>query len=73
MHVHDTTVHLAGETTSRDFPVTPDAYDRTYNGGDFRFGGDVFIARLNLGTTLHSRSVDDQEPDHIQTRLESRN
>ncbi len=37
-------VIVTGSTTSDDFPVTPLAFDRLYNGG-----GDVFVTRLSLG------------------------
>lgn len=37
-------VIVTGSTTSEDFPVTPGAFDETYNGG-----GDIFITRLSLG------------------------
>lgn len=36
-------VVISGSTTSEDFPVTPLAFDRTYNGG-----GDAFVTRLRL-------------------------
>jgi len=40
---------IAGYTFSSDFPTTPGAYDRTYNGGDI----DSFVARLSPdGTQL---------------------
>ena len=35
---------IAGSTASADFPVTPGAFDASYNGG-----GDAFVARLALG------------------------
>ncbi len=41
-------VYLAGNTTSSDFPVTPDAGDTTYNGGKDEWGGDAFVARFTL-------------------------
>lgn len=45
----DGNVILAGATSSRDFPVTPDAADRDYNGGTF----DGFLAKLDpTGSTL---------------------
>ncbi|MCB0206783.1 MAG: SBBP repeat-containing protein, partial [Anaerolineae bacterium] len=34
---------VTGRTNSSDFPITPGAFDPTYNG----FGGDAFVARLN--------------------------
>lgn len=37
-------VVIAGSTASADFPVTPGAFDATYNGG-----GDAFVARLAMG------------------------
>jgi beta-propeller repeat-containing protein len=64
MRVDGTTVYLAGETTSRDFPVTAGAYDTTYNGGDHRFGGDVFIARLALEPALRNGSAKDRKLNH---------
>jgi hypothetical protein len=48
LRVDNNIIYLAGETTSRDFPVTDDAYDTTYNGGNQNFGGDVFITKFNL-------------------------
>ena len=40
--------YATGGTDSPDFPVTPGAYDRTYNGG----GRDVFVAKLTPGGAL---------------------
>lgn len=37
-------VVITGSTSSDDFPITPQAYDTTYNGG-----GDIFVAKLRLG------------------------
>lgn len=39
----DGNAYLAGDTGSPDFPVTPRAYDVTYNGGDF----DAFVTKLD--------------------------
>lgn len=36
----DGTIVVTGQTSSRSFPTTPNAYDRTYNGGD----ADAFLA-----------------------------
>lgn len=38
---------ITGSTTSNDFPVTPGAFDTSYNGG-----GDAFAVRLGLGVWL---------------------
>ncbi|MBN1352654.1 SBBP repeat-containing protein [candidate division KSB1 bacterium] len=41
--------YITGRTTSTDYPVTSDAYDQGYNGGDW----DVFVSQLNnSGSTL---------------------
>jgi hypothetical protein len=40
--------HIAGSTWSRDFPTTPDAFDRSCNGGkDQSSNGDAFFTILN--------------------------
>jgi hypothetical protein len=40
--------YIIGVTNSTNFPVTPNVYDNSYNGG-----GDVFVAKLNAtGTTV---------------------
>ena len=36
-------IHVAGYTNSSDFPVTPDAFDSSYNGG----ADDAFVAQLD--------------------------
>ena len=36
-------IYITGGTTSSDFPTTPGAYDRTYNGGD----RDAFVVKMN--------------------------
>lgn len=39
---------IAGSTTSRDFPVTINGYDTTYNPGKkYTYDRDIFIAKLN--------------------------
>ena len=51
---------IFGTTNSSDFPTTPGAYDRTYNGGS-----DIFICKLNItgntmiASTLYGGSGDD--------------
>ncbi len=37
---------VTGETDSNDFPVTPNAFDTSFNGSYYR--GDAFVAKLNL-------------------------
>lgn len=39
--------YIAGWTDSTNFPTTPNAYDRTYNGG----GNDIFVVSLNSSGT----------------------
>jgi hypothetical protein len=39
--------YVIGATSSRDFPVTPGAFQTTYKGGDDTGHGDVFVAKLN--------------------------
>ncbi len=53
-------VHVAGKTRSTDFPTTPGAFDRTYNGVD-----DVIVASIDSsGSTLvHSTFVGGAEQD----------
>jgi hypothetical protein len=44
-------IYLAGTTSSRSFPVSANAYDTTYNGGDGL--GDIFVAKLTpAGDTI---------------------
>ncbi|MBN1933179.1 MAG: SBBP repeat-containing protein, partial [Anaerolineae bacterium] len=38
-------IYITGDTRSANFPVTPGAYDTTYNGGQ-----DVFVAKLNAAS-----------------------
>ena len=50
---------VAGATTSSDFPTTPGAFDRSYNGSSSPFGGDAFVTRLDMlptGVTAFGRS-----------------
>jgi hypothetical protein len=43
--------YVTGSTTSKNFPTTPGAYDRTYNGGGY--SGDAFVTKLDAtGTKL---------------------
>ena len=45
-------ISIAGSTDSTDFPTTPGAYDRTWNGGV-----DAFVAILRVARTMHVASV----------------
>ncbi|MBQ7735826.1 MAG: gliding motility-associated C-terminal domain-containing protein [Bacteroidales bacterium] len=55
-------LYVLGTTSSSDFPVTPDAFDTTFNGGEpyvltstvrFTEGSDIIIAKFNdTGTSL---------------------
>ncbi|MFX0091805.1 MAG: SBBP repeat-containing protein [Candidatus Hodarchaeota archaeon] len=38
--------YIAGRTQSSDFP-TQNAYDDSYNGASYSFGGDAFVTRIN--------------------------
>ena len=49
IHVDESAIYLAGNTNSRNFPVTANAYDTTYNGGNQSFGGDVFVTKFSFG------------------------
>jgi len=61
------TVLVAGNTSSTDFPVTPGAYDTTFNGGSSPFGGDVFVAKLSAdGTSLLYATYLGGSSDEIQ-------
>jgi hypothetical protein len=40
-------VVITGGTRSPDFPLTADAFDRTYHGGEYDIGDEVFLARLS--------------------------
>ena len=44
-------IYMVGDTLSTDFPTTPGAYDRTYNGGDNYWAGDIIIARMDTALT----------------------
>jgi len=62
----DGTAYATGRTRSDDFPVTPGAFDPTYNGGD----GDVFVSRLSAdGSALVSSTYlggrDYEEPESM--------
>lgn len=54
-------IYIVGDTWSSNFPITPDAYDSSFNGGF----GDVFISKLSgnltqlLASTFLGGSTDD--------------
>src|SRR5262249_54783653 len=41
-------VYLTGQTLSSDFPTTPGALDRVFNGDLLIFWGDAFVTKLNI-------------------------
>ncbi|MBN2009000.1 SBBP repeat-containing protein [candidate division KSB1 bacterium] len=47
-------LYIAGNTTSRDFPISQCAYDTSYNGGNTPWGGDAFIAKFSWSDSLTS-------------------
>jgi ankyrin repeat protein len=64
-------VYIAGYTSSKNFPMTPHAYDKDYNGGD----GDAFILKMDKdlktlvsSTYLGGRGVEDdwRSPEMVQ-------
>jgi hypothetical protein len=44
---------IAGTTVSSDYPVTPGAFDTTYNGGD-EYNGDFFVTKLGQTPALNT-------------------
>ncbi|MBF8277658.1 MAG: hypothetical protein HW390_2731, partial [Candidatus Brocadiaceae bacterium] len=44
-------VYVTGNTESTNFPTTNGAYNTSYNGGSYYFGGDVFVSKLDGGLT----------------------
>jgi hypothetical protein len=70
MHVDDDTIYLAGNTNSRDFPLTAHAYDKTYNGGNQSFGGDVFVTRLAFNIEVDEGPVHNLTLDRQYQRIQ---
>ncbi|ABY35289.1 MAG TPA: hypothetical protein DEF43_01930 [Chloroflexus aurantiacus] len=65
-------VYVAGETASTDFPTTPEAYDRSYNGSHY----DGFVSKLSndLTTILASTFLGGNDTDEIKAlTLDTRN
>ena len=44
-------LYVTGHTYSPDFPTTPGAFDRVFNGDPAIFWGDAFVTRLRSGAT----------------------
>jgi hypothetical protein len=55
----DGSAWIAGATESSDFPVTPGAFDTTFNGpaGGFPGGGDAFVARFDTVASARTYST----------------
>ena len=50
-------IYLTGNTNSSDFPVTPNAVQNTFGGGD-NFGSDAFVAKISSeGNLLYSTYI----------------
>jgi hypothetical protein len=58
-------VYLAGNTGSPDFPVTDNAFDRTFNGPEFRHS-DGYVARFDHNTLTYSTYIGTSGFDWIQ-------
>lgn len=58
-------VYLAGNTGSPDFPVTGNAFDRTFNGPEFRHS-DGYIARFDNNKLTYSTYIGTSGFDWIQ-------
>jgi hypothetical protein len=62
---HKNSVYLAGNTGSADLPVTGNAYDKTFNGPDFRHA-DGFIARFDDNRLTYLTYLGTSGADWIQ-------
>ena len=47
-------LYVSGNTGSSDFPTTPGAYDTSYNGGGFDWGGDVVLSVIPISYWTNS-------------------
>jgi hypothetical protein len=47
-------VYVAGHTASADFPITPGAFDTTYNGGGPPSAGDAFVVKITVAADTTS-------------------
>ena len=66
-------LHIAGSTSSADFPTTPGAFQRSFGGGDvppvLLFGGDGFVALLSRSgsSLLYSTYLGGREADRTRS------
>jgi len=59
----DGSLYIAGATSSNNFPTGPGAFDTTYDGGSFDWGGDVVITRLDADLSDDSvAAIENQVP-----------
>jgi hypothetical protein len=63
---HKNSVYLAGNTGSSDLPVTSNAYDKTFNGPDFRHA-DGYIARFDDNKLAYLTYLGTSGADWIQS------
>ncbi len=63
---HKNSVYLAGNTGSSDLPVTSNAYDKTFNGPEFRHA-DGFIARFDDNKLAYLTYLGTSGTDWIQS------
>ena len=64
-------LYLIGSTSSDDFPVTQNAFDTTYNGGDATGRGDIFVAKFdsNLSTLFYCTYIGGAGTDQYSNNL----
>lgn len=58
-------LYLAGNTASIDFPITPNAFDTTFNGPDFRHS-DAYITRFDGNKLAYSSYIGTSGTDWAQ-------
>jgi hypothetical protein len=56
----DGNVYVSGITRSKNFPVTPGAFDRTFNGGT-TYSGDIFLSRFDAELSADTLTGDADE------------
>jgi len=64
---NDKNIYITGYTSSDDFPTTINAYDRSYNGGDF--GGDCFVIKFSIDSPnlIYSTYLGGSNDDDVQS------